>query len=95
MKSDAAGALDELSSINRRLAAIAFADVAGFSLLMAADDVQTLRRWKALRTEVMEPLLQRHGGRIAEKVGDAVLVDEPCRSREAIGCADWQPGLAG
>ena len=43
------------SSINRRLAAIAFADVAGFSRLIATNEVETLRRWKALRTEIMEP----------------------------------------
>ncbi len=67
--------LDAVSSINRRLAAIAFADVAGFSRLIAANDVETLRRWKVLRTEVMEPLMLRQGGRVAEVAGDAVLVE--------------------
>ena len=43
------------TTINRRLAAIAFADVAGFSRLMALNDVETVRRWKALRTEIMQP----------------------------------------
>ena len=63
------------SSIKRRLAAIAFADVAGFSRLIALDDVETLRRWKELRTEVMEPRMERHGGRVTQMAGDAVLVE--------------------
>jgi TolB-like protein/class 3 adenylate cyclase len=63
------------STIKRRLAAIAFADVAGFSRLIALNDVETLRRWKALRTEIMEPHMVRHGGRVAEIAGDAVLVE--------------------
>ena len=72
-----ADAPDELPTIKRRLAAVAFADVAGFSRLMAANDVETLRRWKALRSEIIEPLMLRLGGRIAEIAGDAVLVEFP------------------
>jgi adenylate cyclase len=63
------------TTINRRLVAIAFADVAGFSRLMALNDVETVRRWKALRTEIMQPHMVRHGGRVAEIAGDAVLVE--------------------
>ena len=60
------------SAINRRLAAIAFADVAGFSRLMALNDVETVRRWKALRTQVMEPHMIRHGGRLVDLAGDGM-----------------------
>ncbi len=67
--------LDEPATIKRRLAAVAFADVAGFSRLIAANDVLTLQRWKALRAEVLEPLMLRNGGRIAEMAGDSVLVE--------------------
>jgi adenylate cyclase len=63
------------SAINRRLAAIAFADVAGFSRLMALNDVETVRRWKALRTQVMEPHMIRHGGRLVDLAGDGMLVE--------------------
>jgi len=66
---------DVPTTINRRLAAIAFADVAGYSRLMALDDVETVRRWKALRTEIMQPHMVRHGGRVAEIAGDALLVE--------------------
>ena len=65
------------SMIKRRLAAIAFADVAGFSRLMAAKDVDTVLRWKELRTEIIEPHMTRQGGRVAEIAGDSVLVEFP------------------
>lgn len=67
--------LDVLPSLKRRLAAVAFADVAGYSRLIAANDVETVRRWKALRSDLIEPLMARHGGRIAEIAGDALLVE--------------------
>ena len=75
MSDQAADAMEGPSTIKRRLAAVAFADVAGFSRLIAANDVETLRRWKALRNDVIAPLMLRHGGRIAEIAGDAVLVE--------------------
>src|SRR3954454_15939201 len=63
------------STIKRRLAAVAFADVANFSRLMALDDVETLRRWKVLRADILEPHMQRHGGRVTQNSGDAILVE--------------------
>jgi adenylate cyclase len=73
------------SNIKRRLAAIAFADVAGFSRLIAANDVETLRRWRALRTEILEPHMTRHGGRVAEMAGDAVLIEFP----SVVNAVQW------
>jgi len=67
--------LDGSPTIKRRLAAVVFADVAGYSRLIAVNDVETVRRWKALRNEIMEPLMVRNGGRIAEIAGDAVLFE--------------------
>jgi len=63
------------SALKRRLVAIAFADVAGFSRLMALNDVETVRRWKALRTQVMEPHMLRHDGRLVDLAGDGMLVE--------------------
>ena len=60
---------DRSSMIKRRLAAIAFADVAGFSRLMAVDEVETVRRWRELRSEIMESHMARHRGRVAEISG--------------------------
>ncbi|KRR01528.1 adenylate/guanylate cyclase domain-containing protein [Bradyrhizobium valentinum] len=78
------------SVITRRLAAIAFADVAGFSRLMALQDVETVLRWRTLRTEIMEPHMVRHGGRIAEIAGDAVLVEFPSVVNAVRWAADVQ-----
>ena len=63
------------SAIDRRLVAVAFADVAGYSRLMALNDVETVRRWKALRTEVIEPHMNRHQGRISDLAGDGLLAE--------------------
>jgi TolB-like protein/Flp pilus assembly protein TadD len=71
------GRVDPPSNIKRRLAAIAFADVEGFSRLIAFNELETVRRWKVLRTEIMEPHMARHGGRLADVAGDAVLVEFP------------------
>jgi TolB-like protein/class 3 adenylate cyclase/Tfp pilus assembly protein PilF len=78
------------SMITRRLAAIAFADVAGFSRLLGLRDVDTVMRWKALRTDIMEPHMARHGGRIAEIAGDAVLVEFPSVVNAVRWAADVQ-----
>jgi adenylate cyclase len=82
------------SVITRRLAAIAFADVAGFSRLMALKDVETVLRWRTLRTEIMEPHMVRHGGRIAEIAGDAVLVEFPSVVNAVRWAADVQRSQA-
>ena len=78
------------STINRRLAAIAFADIAGFSRLMALDEIETLRRWKALRSEIIEPHIARNRGRIAEIAGDAVLAEFPSVVNAVRWAADVQ-----
>jgi adenylate cyclase len=82
------------SVITRRLAAVAFADVAGFSRLMAVKDVETVLRWRTLRTEIMEPHMVRHGGRIAEIAGDAVLVEFPSVVNAVRWAADVQQAQA-
>lgn len=72
---DRGSGVQEASNIKRRLAAVAFADVAGFSRLMAIDEVETLRGWKSLRTEILEPYADRQGGRVVEMAGDALLFE--------------------
>jgi adenylate cyclase len=85
----------ESSTINRRLAAIAFADIAGFSRLMAIDEIETLRRWKALRSEIIEPHIARHRGRVAEIAGDAVLAEFPSVVNAVRWAADVQRAQRG
>ena len=51
--------------VERRLAAILAADIAGYSRLMGANEVGTLRALKAHRTELVDPAIAHHRGRIA------------------------------
>ena len=69
--------MSDASTIDRRLAAVAFADIAGFSRHLASNELETLRRWKAMRREVLEPHTIEQGGRVAEIAGDALLVEFP------------------
>ena len=62
--------------VERRLAAIFAADVAGYSRLMGQDEVGTLRTLAAHR-EIMDRLIAEHGGRIANTAGDSVLAEFP------------------
>ena len=60
--------------MTRKLAAILVADMVGYSRLMAADEVGTLARLKALRAELIDPEIAGHDGRIVKAMGDGLLV---------------------
>jgi TolB-like protein/class 3 adenylate cyclase/Tfp pilus assembly protein PilF len=62
-------------NIKRRLAAVAFADVAGFSKLMELDDTQTILRWKALRANLLEPKIAEHDGHLLQVMGDGLFIE--------------------
>ena len=62
-------------SIQRRLAAVAFADVADFSKLMESDDAQTILKWKALRENLLEPKIAEHGGHLLQVMGDGLFIE--------------------
>ena len=61
--------------IERKLAAIVAADVAGYSRLMAADEEGTLARLKAHRKALIDPKIAEHSGRIIKTTGDGMLVE--------------------
>jgi len=63
-------------AVERKLAAILAADVAGYSRLMGADEEGTLERLKALR-ELLDPKIAEHHGRIVKTTGDSLLVEFP------------------
>src|SRR5690348_8682674 len=63
--------------VERRLAAILAADVAGYSRLMGEDEDGTLSRLKALRRELIDPKIAEHKGRIVKTTGDGLLVEFP------------------
>jgi class 3 adenylate cyclase/pimeloyl-ACP methyl ester carboxylesterase len=59
----------------RRLAAILAADVAGYSRLMSEDETGTLADLKTHRSELIEPAIAKHGGRIVKLMGDGILAE--------------------
>src|SRR5262245_45515343 len=72
--------------VERRLAAILAADVAGYSRLMGADEEGTLERLKAHRRELVDPKIREHRGRIVKSTGDGLLVESPSVV-DAVRCA--------
>jgi adenylate cyclase len=72
--------------VERRLAAILAADIAGYSRLMGADEVGTLAALKAHRREIVDPAIARHHGRIVKTTGDGMLV-EFASAVDAVTCA--------
>jgi class 3 adenylate cyclase len=58
--------------VERKLAAIFAADIAGYSRLMARDEVDTLARLKACRA-IIDQLIEAHRGRIFNTAGDSVV----------------------
>src|ERR1700686_3182472 len=79
--------------VQRRLAAILAADVAGYSRLMGADEEGTLARLKALRAGLIDPAIAGHNGRIVKTTGDGLLV-EFASVVGAMRCAiQWQGAM--
>ncbi len=61
--------------LKRRLAAIVSADIAGYSALMAQDEVATLSDLREFRQEVFEPSVKAHSGHIIKSMGDGWLLE--------------------
>jgi adenylate cyclase len=84
--------MDE-ARVERRLAAILAADVAGYSRLMGTDEEGTLRQLKAHRKELVDPKITEHRGHIVKTTGDGMLV-EFVSVVDAVRCAvDIQRGM--
>src|ERR1700704_1282214 len=58
----------------RKLVAVLYADMVGYSHLTGLDDTETLERLRALRREVIDPAIDEHGGRIVQTGGDSLLI---------------------
>ena len=78
----------------RKLAAILAADVAGYSRLAGADEERTLARLRALRSDLVDPTVAVHHGRVVKRTGDGALIE--FRSIvDAVRCAvEVQRGMA-
>ena len=77
----------------RKLAAILVADVVGFSRLAGADEDRTLARLRGLRSDVIDPAIAAHQGRIVKRTGDGSIIE--FRSVvDAVRCAiEVQSGM--
>jgi adenylate cyclase len=77
----------------RKLAAILAADVAGYSKLVGADEERTLARLRALRSDLFDPTIAVHHGRVVKRTGDGILIE--FRSVvDAVRCAiETQNGM--
>ena len=69
----------------RRLAAIAFVDIVGYSILMARDETRTHQRWMTILNEVIRPQARQHRGTIVKATGDGILAEFP----SAFDAVEW------
>jgi adenylate cyclase len=83
------GAMSE----TRKLAAILVADIVGYSRLAGADEERTLARLRALRSDLIDPSIALHRGRIVKRTGDGSIIE--FRSVvDAVRCAiEVQSGM--
>src|SRR5205823_3083840 len=72
--------------VERRLAAILAADVAGYSRLIGQDEEGTLSALRELRRELVEPCVAEHNGRVVKTTGDGLLI-EFASTIDALRCA--------
>jgi adenylate cyclase len=81
-------------SETRKIAAILVADVVGYSRLAGADEDRTLARLRALRSDLIDPAIAAHHGRVVKRTGDGILIE--FRSVvDAVRCAiEVQNGMA-
>ena len=61
--------------VQRKLAAILAADIAGYSRLVGLDEEGTLARLRSLRQEIIDPTIAEHRGRIVKTTGDGMLIE--------------------
>ena len=80
--------------VKRRLNAILAVDVVGYSRLMAENEAKTLRDIAQMKSEVFDPAVKRHNGRIAKLMGDGALVVLPSACAAVEAALDVQRALA-
>src|SRR5207244_664256 len=76
--------------VERRLAAILAAEVAGYSRLMHHEEEATHARLTSLLTEAVDPAIADHGGRIVKNTGDGFLAEFPSAVEAVRGAVHFQ-----
>lgn len=80
--------------VERRLAAVVAADIAGYSRLMGRDEEGTLARVKAIRSSLVDPIVSTYRGRIVKTTGDGVLVEFASAVDAVRSAIEVQSGMA-
>jgi TolB-like protein/class 3 adenylate cyclase len=83
-----------LAREQRKLAAIVAADVVGYSRLMGRDESGTLARLRKNRSEHLDPVLTRYGGRLVKLTGDGALVEFASAVDALSAAIEFQQGMA-
>ncbi|WP_315747708.1 MULTISPECIES: adenylate/guanylate cyclase domain-containing protein [unclassified Bradyrhizobium] len=76
---------DGAARTGRRLAAVAFLDIVGYTTLMASDETRTHRRWMKILDEIVQPRTTEYHGRIVKFTGDGILAEFTC----ALDAVEW------
>lgn len=71
--------------MERRLAAVAFVDIVGYSILMGRDETRTHRHWMGILNDVIRPRTATHRGKVVKSTGDGVLAEFP----SAFDAVQW------
>ncbi len=80
--------------VQRRLAAILAADIAGFSRLVGADESGTLLAMRTVWADIFNPAVTRHGGRVFKTLGDGALSEFPSAVEAVAAALDIQQAMA-
>jgi len=78
---------------HRKLAAIVAADVVGYSRLMGRDESGTLARLRKNRSERLDPVLTKYGGRLVKLTGDGTLVEFPSAVDALSAAIEFQQAM--
>ena len=79
----------------RKLTAVVVADVVGYSRLTAADEEGTIARLRELRSDIVDPAVARHHGRIVKTMGDGFLIEFPSVVDAVRSSLEIQQALSG
>ena len=82
-----------IDKLDRKLAAVVAADVAGYSRLMGADEEGTHAAMKAHQRELIDPKVKEFGGRIVKTAGDGLLMEFPSVVDALRCCVEVQRGM--
>jgi len=73
------------TDVTRRLAAVAFVDIAGYTILMASDETRTHQRWMRILSDLIRPQAEQHRGKVVKSTGDGVLAEFP----SVLDAVEW------